>query len=106
MNGVARRILAGMALICVAACTGPSAPDDGDRPDIVFVLIDTLRADALGAYGNTRGPSPTIDAIGAEGVLFERAIAQSPWTQPSMASLEVRTKRAMSVVSRRGEDTF
>ena len=51
------------------------------------MLVDTLRADALGAYGNPRDLSPTIDAIAAEGVLFERAIASSPWTQPSMASL-------------------
>jgi arylsulfatase A-like enzyme len=50
-------------------------------------MIDTLRADHLGIHGNPRGSSPAIDSIAAEGVTFERAIAQAPWTQPSIASL-------------------
>ena len=56
-------------------------------PNIVFILIDTLRADRMGLHGYHRITSPTLDAIGSEGVVFERAIAQAPWTQPSMASL-------------------
>ncbi len=58
-----------------------------DRPNIVFILIDTLRADRLGAYGNARRLSPTMDEIAAEGVVFEHVVAQAPWTQPSMASI-------------------
>ena len=59
----------------------------GKRPNILFILVDALRADRLGGYGNTGGHSPVLDGIAAESVVFERAIAQSPWTQPSMASL-------------------
>jgi len=58
-----------------------------DRPNIVLLLIDALRPDRLGCYGHQRGNSPVIDSIAAEGVLFERAISASPWTQPSVASL-------------------
>ena len=56
-------------------------------PNIIFILIDALRADRMGLYGYHRDTTPTIGAIGSEGVVFERVIAQSPWTQPSMASL-------------------
>ena len=51
------------------------------------MLVDTLRADHLGAYGNRGGNSPTFDALAAEGIVFERVIAPAPWTQPAVASL-------------------
>lgn len=59
----------------------------GKTPNIIMIMIDTLRADQLGAYGGPNSLTPTIDSIAAEGVLFELAIAQAPWTQPSVASL-------------------
>jgi arylsulfatase len=62
-------------------------PEGSARPNIILVLIDTLRADRLGAYGNARGLSPNLDAFAAAGVTFERAIAPSSWTMPSMASI-------------------
>jgi len=68
----------------------PSAvakPQVPDKPNIVFVLVDTLRADRVGAYGRVPSITPTIDAVAAEGVTFERPIAQAPWTQPSIASM-------------------
>jgi arylsulfatase A-like enzyme len=60
-----------------------------DRHDvsIVFVLIDTLRADRLGVYGYGRNTSPTLDRMAAEGIRFSRVEAQSSWTKCSMASL-------------------
>ena len=57
------------------------------KPNILFILIDTLRADRLGAYGYSRSTSPAMDRIAGESVVFERAIAAAPWTQPSVASL-------------------
>jgi len=63
-------------------------PKPGDKkPNIIFILIDTLRADRLGAYGHTGGYTPTLDSIASESVVFDQAIAQSSWTQPSVASL-------------------
>jgi arylsulfatase A-like enzyme len=58
-----------------------------DKPNVIFVLVDTLRADRLGRYGRTPSITPNMDALGEEGVIFERAIAQAPWTQPSIASM-------------------
>ncbi|MDI7269936.1 MAG: sulfatase, partial [Myxococcota bacterium] len=57
-------------------------------PNIVFVMIDTLRADALGAYNPERaGATPAIDSLARDGVLFEQAFVQASWTRPSVASV-------------------
>ncbi len=61
---------------------------DRTRPNVVLFVIDTLRADRLGAYGYERfATSPNIDALAAQGVLFEQAYACAPWTLPSVSSL-------------------
>jgi arylsulfatase len=66
------------------ACT-PSMPPP---PDLIIVIaVDTLRADHLGAYGHTRPTSPAIDRWIQSGRLYELALAPSPWTLPSFASL-------------------
>jgi len=57
------------------------------KPDLVLVVIDTLRADHLSTYGYQRNTSPAIDALAAGGVVFEDATSQSSWTLPSMASM-------------------
>lgn len=62
--------------------------DSGLRlPNVLLISIDTLRADALGSYGNPHGLTPHIDALARDGVLFEQAITSAPWTLPAMASL-------------------
>lgn len=58
-----------------------------DDVNVLFVLIDTLRADRLGAYGYARDTSPRLDQLAATGVRFSRHLAQSSWTKCSMASL-------------------
>jgi len=54
---------------------------------VILISIDSLRADRLGAYGNSRDTSPTIDRLGREGARFSNALATSPWTLPSHMSL-------------------
>jgi len=66
---------------------GPEPQKNDDRPNIILISLDTLRADHLGCYGYHRNTSPNIDKFVAEGVLFERAIAPSSWTVPSHASV-------------------
>ena len=60
-----------------------------DRNDLnlVFVLVDTLRADRLGCYGYTRETSPVIDYLAKSGIRFAHHQSQSSWTKTSMASL-------------------
>ncbi len=60
--------------------------DRGDL-NVLFILVDTLRADRLGAYGYERDTSPNIDALAATGIRFARQVSQSSWTKCSMASL-------------------
>ena len=58
-----------------------------DKPNVVVLLVDTLRADRLGCYGANPSPSPNLDALAARGLVFAQAIAQSSWTLPSVSSL-------------------
>lgn len=60
---------------------------DGNAPNILVIVIDTLRADHLSSYGYYRDTDPNISRIAQEGVLFENAFAASNWTVPSHASL-------------------
>ena len=55
-------------------------------PRVILVVVDTLRADALSCYGSLN-PTPHIDALASDGVVYDVARAPSPWTLPSMASL-------------------
>jgi arylsulfatase A-like enzyme len=97
----------GAALLIVAALLTqfevhvPSRPEKPlsemdtlrDRKDVnlVFILIDTLRADRLSAYGYKRPTTPILDEIAAKGVLFENVVSQSSWTKTSMASIWTAT---------------
>ena len=57
------------------------------RPNIVWISVDTLRADHLGCYGHTRPTSPALDAMAERGIRFSAAISQAPWTRPSHRSM-------------------
>jgi len=56
-------------------------------PSMVFVLVDTLRADYVGAYGFEGDVSPHLDRVARESIVFDNAFSQAPWTKPSIASL-------------------
>ncbi len=57
------------------------------RPNILFIVLDTLRRDRLSIYGHARETSPEFDAFAAQATLFERAVAPAQWTIPSHASM-------------------
>ncbi len=79
----------------------PVAPEDiqgalarlRERKDlnVLFLLVDTLRADRLSSYGYARPTSSTIDALARLGIRFARHMTQSSWTKASMASLWTAT---------------
>ena len=60
---------------------------DHQRPNLLIISVDTLRADHLGVYGYRRPVSPNIDRLASRGTLFEKAISQAPWTTPSHMTL-------------------
>ena len=57
------------------------------RPDILIIVLDTLRADRLSCYGYHREASPYLDEFVQGGVLYERAVSTAQWTIPAHASL-------------------
>jgi choline-sulfatase len=58
-----------------------------EAPDIVFITVDTTRADRMGFLGNTHGLTPNLDLIAKQGVVFERAYSQAPLTPVSHATI-------------------
>jgi len=58
------------------------------QPNILWIMLDDGRADALGCYGRTWAKTPHLDAIAQQGVRFENAIVQSPVCIPSRASMK------------------
>jgi arylsulfatase A-like enzyme len=63
-------------------CGPPARPRNA-----VLIVLDTLRADRLSAYGYPRETSPVIDRLARDGVLFETVVSNSSWTLPSMVGL-------------------
>jgi arylsulfatase A-like enzyme len=73
---------------------GCSADHDGDEPassspnwNVVLLTLDTVRADALGVYGQPFDTTPNIDRVAREGVLFEQVVSAAPHTLASHASI-------------------
>ncbi len=72
------------------AASGGSRPPEPEqnRPESMLLwIVDTLRVDRLGFYGHGRPVSPNFDALAGRSTVFERAIAQSSWTRPTVATL-------------------
>ncbi len=57
------------------------------QPNILLIVLDTLRRDRLSTYGHTAETSPSLDRFAADATVFTRAIAPAQWTIPSHASL-------------------
>ena len=58
-----------------------------DPPNVIFITVDTLRADRTTPYGYERDTSPTLDRLASQGIRFNRHLSQSSWTKSSMASM-------------------
>jgi arylsulfatase A-like enzyme len=81
----------GVAAAAIAlAVFGPRV--SGKRPpsaglNVVLIVLDTLRADHLGAYGHEGTTTPRLDAFARESYVFENALSSAPWTRTALASL-------------------
>ena len=62
-------------------------PRDTQRKDLVLIVVDSLRADRLGAYGYPDARTQNIDRIAARATLYANHMSAAPWTYPSMGSL-------------------
>lgn len=81
MNRVALCWILIATLFLIAAIPGKQS-----QYNVLLISIDTLRADALGCYGNSE-KTPAIDSLAARSVLFENTISQVPLTLPSHATI-------------------
>ncbi len=76
----------------ISSGCGPSPTDEapvlqGNGLNVLVITIDTMRADRLGCYGYAGAQTPTLDALAAQGVLFEQAFCQVPHTLPSHCTI-------------------
>ena len=74
-------------LLSLLSCTFQPAPPSTPKPDILLVVLDTTRADALMSYGNRREIGTNVHKLAQESVLYTQAWTSSSWTWPSHASL-------------------
>ena len=92
-GGGRRRCLRGAALgllaaAMAAACSRPPAPAASEPPrNVLLILVDTLRADHLSAYGYPRSTSPSLDRLAAASLFFRQARSQAACTFPSVNSI-------------------
>ena len=77
------RLLLPLVVLLASSCR----QGEDKRPNLILILIDTLRRDHLHMYGYPRETSPSLDALARRSVLFEQAISAAPWTLPSAMSL-------------------
>jgi arylsulfatase A-like enzyme len=75
----------------LAGCPGSTIDTDeragAHARNVILISLDTLRADHLGVYGYDKPTSPSLDALAARGAVFLDAVAVSPWTLPSHATM-------------------
>jgi arylsulfatase A-like enzyme len=64
-----------------------STPADRHAPNVLLIVLDTVRADALEAYGGEPDVMPFLNGLARRGVVFEQAYATAPWTLPSTAGM-------------------
>jgi arylsulfatase A-like enzyme len=82
-----------LALLLGATLAAACSPRDSSRrargevPDVVLIVIDTIRTQNLSSFGHGRATSPALDALARKSARFTRAYSQAPWTTPSVASL-------------------
>lgn len=86
-----------VAAVCLAAAQlgapgdakadGHRRPRSADQPNVLVIVVDTLRADHLGTYGYGQHTSPNLDAFARDAVRFDHAFAQASWTRPSFATI-------------------
>ncbi len=110
---MARFMIAAVSLLLIASAGAQAAPPvsaqaNNTPPNVIFVIIDTLRADRIAAERNGRPVMPNLRRFAGESWWFTHAVAQASWTKPSvlsmLTSLYPRTHRVQFGVRRRFVD--
>jgi arylsulfatase A-like enzyme len=84
VGSAAAAVLAAVGLAVGSAPThGAPSTGGAERPNVLWIVLDTVRADHLSVYGYGRRTSPRLEELAAEGVVFEQAVSPCSWTIPS-----------------------
>lgn len=100
-SSLARRtVLAGSLAVVALAAIGLGLPAwrersgiaglpaaDRDAPNVLLLVLDTVRGESLSLYGYSRPTTPRLSGFANRGVVFDRAISAAPWTLPSHATM-------------------
>src|SRR5438132_131360 len=86
MRALALLFLATSFLACHRPESAATVPS-GDKPDVILVTIDTLRADSVGFSGNANVKTPFLDKLASEGIVFANAHAHNVVTLPSHTNI-------------------
>lgn len=62
-------------------------PPPPRAPNVLLIVLDTVRAQSLSLYGHKRRTTPNLERLAGQSVVFQHAIATSPWTLPTHASI-------------------
>lgn len=80
-----------IALLCTPILTLSGCGEKDDRPNVLVIIIDTLRADYLGCYGADTGATPNMDRLAAGGAMFSQCVTSVPVTLPSISTILTST---------------
>jgi arylsulfatase A-like enzyme len=116
-----RRIVIALAALLLSACSGEvpapqaqaaseSGPPParaprplGAPPNVILIVVDTLRADHLSHYGYARDTAGPIDDLRAESTIFSNAYSTAPWTGPSTMSIHTGLSTLRHGANRHGD---
>ena len=100
--------LIGLWAVLSASIFGCRSAGESVSPNVLLVSIDSLRADRLGVYGNSRSVSPNLDRLAGEGARFSNALSPTSWTLPAHATiltgLRQRQHRVINVRDRLADE--
>jgi arylsulfatase A-like enzyme len=82
-----RQPVQALLLVVVGILTGCISSRDAGPVNVVFISIDSLRADHVGCYGYGRNTTPVLDTLAAQGAVFENVVAESSWTLPTHVTM-------------------
>ena len=76
-----------VAAVPMVATSCSDAPKQGEKPNVIFILMDDAGYGDFGCYGQTKTETPNIDALANNGIRFTDMYTAAPVSSPSRACL-------------------